>query len=427
MTESMTVQAAVSAIPRPPAEAPLPGAAAQRAGGVGLVSKGDTPVSFGPAPRPQAAPGLPARSFLRGGWLNRLMAARGFQRWAARFALTRGVVRREGEAMFDLVAGFCHSQVLLALVELGIPDRLMAGDEDVAKLALAARMPEDRMRVLLNAGAALGLLRRRRDGRFGLTRRGAALTGVPGLAGMIRHHAVLYRDLADPVAFFRGETETELAHVWPYVFGAGAAAEPQVAERYSRLMAESQVLVAEDTLAAVSLANVRHLMDVGGGTGAFLRAAGTAAPHLSLTLFDLPAVAPAARAAFAAQGMADRLRIVTGSFRDDPLPGGADAISLVRVLYDHSDETVRALLRAVHAALPPGGRLLVSEPMTGGAHPQRAGDAYFALYCMAMRTGRARSAAEIAALLREAGFVGIDAPRMPRPFVTSVVTGVRQS
>jgi demethylspheroidene O-methyltransferase len=164
-------------------------------------------------------------------------------------------------------------------------------------------------------------------------------------------------------------------------------------------------------------------MDVGGGTGAFLAAVARAAPHLRLTLFDLPAVAPQARARFAADRT--HVTIVPGSFRDDPLPQGADTISLVRVLYDHADDTVRALLARVHAALPPGGRLIISEPMTGGTRPERAGDAYFALYCMAMRTGRARSAAEIAALLAASGFAAITTPRPARPFVTSIITAVR--
>ncbi|MCC5975993.1 MAG: methyltransferase domain-containing protein [Rubellimicrobium sp.] len=371
--------------------------------------------------------GLPARPRPASGarWINRLAASRRFQRWAARFPLTRGIVRREGEAMFDLVAGFCHSQILQALVELDIPSMLLDHDADVATLARRATVPTDRMAVLLNGGVAIGILSRRRSGRYGLSRRGAALTAVPGLAGMIRHHAVLYRDLADPAAFFRGETETGLAAFWPYVFGAGAATDPGQAAAYSRLMAESQVLVAEDTLAAVPLSGVGHLMDVGGGTGAFLAAVAVDHPGLRLTLFDLPAVAPAARHRFEAMGASDRLSIVPGSFRDDPLPLGADAISLVRVLYDHSDATVRALLAAVRLALPPGGRLIVSEPMTGGDRPERAGDAYFALYCMAMRTGRARSAAQIAKLVQEAGFGSIRTPRMARPFVTSVVTAVR--
>jgi demethylspheroidene O-methyltransferase len=379
----------------------------------------------GPAMTGAALPMRAGKPLRRASWINRIIAARPFQRWAARFPLTRGIVRREGEALFDIVAGFCHSQVLMALVELGVPDLLMQHDMTVEALAHRTAMPPERMEVLLNAGAAIGLLRRRRDGTYRLTRRGAALTGVPGLAGMIRHHAILYRDLADPVAFFRGESETELAAFWPYVFGAGAAAQPEVAATYSRLMADSQTLVAEDALAAVSFAGVRRLMDVGGGTGAFLAAVAQDWPALDLTLFDLPAVVPGAMNRFEEAGIGSRLTVVPGSFRDDPLPQGADAISLVRVLYDHSDTTVARLLRDVFTALPPGGRLVVSEPMTGGAHPQRAGDAYFALYCMAMRTGRARSASQIAQLVAEAGFTSIATPRPSRPFVTSVLTAVR--
>ncbi|WP_179380760.1 methyltransferase [Jannaschia marina] len=356
---------------------------------------------------------------LRPGWRQRLVASPRFQAWAARFPLTRGLVRRDGAALFDLVAGFCHSQILAALVHFDIPARLMERPANAAALGLACDMPEARMQVLLQGGAALGLLRRRRDGRFALTRRGAALAGVPGLADMIRHHDVLYRDLADPVAFFRGDVETELATFWPYVFGGEMA--PEAAARYSALMADSQALVAEDTLACVSLKGVTRLCDVGGGTGAFLRAAARANPEMALTLFDLPEVAASARARFTAEGLSDRVDIRPGSFRDDPLPRGCDAISLIRVLYDHDDATVAALLAKCREALPPGGRLIVSEPMSGGARPERAGDAYFALYTMAMRTGRTRSHSEIAALARDAGFAVARPGRTPRPFVTRVL------
>ena len=107
------------------------------------------------------------------------------------------------------------------------------------------------------------------------------------------------------------------------------------------------------------------------------------------------------------------------------MPQGADAISLIRVLYDHADATVQDLLAKTYAALPAGGRLIVSEPMSGGAKPTGPGDAYFALYTMAMRTGRARSAQEIGDLCAQAGFVQITMPKANRPFVTSVVTAVK--
>ncbi|MEP1651484.1 MAG: methyltransferase [Paracoccaceae bacterium] len=339
--------------------------------------------------------------------------------------MTRRLVRRDGLAMFDLVAGFCHSQVLTALVELGVLAQLQGAPRTIEDLATVCEVPELRMRVLLRAGVALDLVRMKRRDRYALSRKGAALLGVPGLTEMILHHRVLYRDLADPAAFFKGETEPELASFWPYVFGAGAAEDPETAETYSNLMAESQGLVADDTLATVSLNGVSEIIDVGGGTGAFLTAVGAKYPDISLHLFDLPAVVPGAQARFEEAGLTPRVTISKGSFRDDPLPQGADAISLVRVLYDHTDNTVRALLKAVYEALPEGGLLLISEPMTGGARPERAGDAYFALYTLAMGTGRARSADEIVALCKQAGFQSVVAQKSARPFVTRCIIGRR--
>lgn len=376
---------------------------------------------------PLQKPALPRGALRRTGRLTRLVASQGFQKWAARFPLTRRIVRTEGEAMFDLVAGFCHSQILQAFVRFDVAGLLLANEMSAEALAHELDIPKDRLAILLSASVAIGLVKHRRAGRYALTTRGAALAGVPGLRGMIDHHDVLYRDLADPVAFFRGEVTTELAGFWPYVFGAGGATDPETTAVYSRLMADSQALVADDTLAMYGFSESKNILDVGGGTGAFLAAVGAAHPHLHLTLFDLPVVAPAAAERFDAAGLRDRTTIVPGSFRDDPLPQGADIISLIRVLYDHADDTVIALLKAAHDALPVGGRILVSEPMTGGDSPQRAGDAYFALYCMAMRTGRARSQAEIAALLVQAGFEDVQTPKPRRAFITSIVLGVRKS
>ncbi len=339
--------------------------------------------------------------------------------------LLRLIVRAEGAAIFDVMAGFANTQVLLALVELNIFAQLEGGPRAARALAPAAGLTEDRMQLLLQAGAALRLLRRHRDGRFGLARRGAAFLGVPGLDAMVRHHAILYRDLADPVAFLRGETSPDLARFWPYVFGAKGAADPDIAATYSHLMTDSQAIVAEDTLAIIDFSGIKRLMDVGGGTGAFLTAVARAHPGLQLDLFDLPAVLQGAGTALGRAGLSSRVTLHPGSFRDDSLPREADAISLIRVLYDHSDTTVAALLARIHDALPQGGRILISEPMSGGARPDRATDVYFALYTAAMQTGRTRSGAEIAALLTGAGFSDIKVLPGRRPFVTSCVTARR--
>ena len=358
-------------------------------------------------------------------WVLRMAASRRFQAWAARTPIFRRIARAEGAALFDIVAGFVNAQVLRAVVDLRVLQHLQQGPATAVQIGALCDIAPDRMQVLLQAGAGLGLLTRQRDGRFALALRGASLLGVPGLAEMIQHHSALYADLADPVAFLRSNDPTALARFWPYVFGAAGAIDPQVTATYSNLMAESQVLVAEDTLRMVDLSGVKRLMDVGGGTGAFLAAVGVAYPALQLDLFDLPVVLHGAGARLGAAGFANRVSLHPGSFRDDLLPLGADAISLVRVLYDHADATVANLLAAVHAALPPKGRLIVSEPMSGGALPDRTTDVYFAVYTLAMQTGRTRSGAEIAALMAASGFVNIRIQKGFRPFVTSIVTGER--
>ena len=76
------------------------------------------------------------------------------------------------------------------------------------------------------------------------------------------------------------------------------------------------------------------------------------------------------------------------------------------------------LLAKCWASLPVGGRLIISEPMSGGSRPEQAGDVYFALYTLAMRTGKTRSIQEISALCRQAGFEIVKAPKPARAFVT---------
>ena len=357
-----------------------------------------------PAPEPPFRPA---------GWVNRLVAAPRFQAICARVPGLRSIARREGAAIFDLMQGFVQSQMLMALVELRVLHLLADGPATADTLALRLDVPPERMAILLQAGAAMRLLRRRGD-RFGLSTRGTAFMAVPGLAEMVRHHDVLYRDLSDPVAFIKGQTEPELARFWPYVFGASGPMDPGVTARYSHLMAESQRMVADSALAQISLKGVQRLLDLGGGTGMFLRAVRARYPELQLALFDLPDVV--AQAALPAD--------VTrhgGSFRTDPLPEGADAISLVRVLYDHSDDTVRALLAKAHAVLPQGGQLLVIEPMSGGERPDAQTDVYFSVYTLAMQTGRTRSAAEITALLSQAGFADFKLYPVDKPFVTCAI------
>lgn len=348
-------------------------------------------------------------------WLrlrDRLLASARFQQAAARFPLTRRVARREARALFDLCAGFVYSQVLVACVELDVFEQLAAGP--VAPEVLAARLdvPPAAIMTLLNAACALRLLAPVAEAKFRLGALGAALRGNPGAVAMIRHHRMFYADMADPVALLRGETSPALRQFWPYQ-GQGQA------EAYSKLMALSQPMIAAQVLAAYDFRRHRCLLDVGGGDGSFLAAVTARAPALRLQLFDLPEVA-----ALAAARLSSGAMVRGGDFRNDPLPTGADLVTLIRVLHDNDDATVLRILQAVHAVLPPDGVLLIAEPMAGTPSARQVGEVYFGFYLLAMGNGRPRRLLELQGLLRQAGFAAarehfVGQPMLARVFTTS--------
>jgi demethylspheroidene O-methyltransferase len=385
-----------------------------------------------------AAPADPRAGGLRDSvWRlrDRLVSSPAFQRLAARLPVFNAISRRQASALFDIGAGFVYSQVLFACVRLDIFAMLAPGPLPLPAIARRTGLTEAAAERLLEAASALKLTQRRGTSDagvqcYGLGMLGAAINGNPGYAEIVRHHEMLYADLADPVALLKGGAgPTRLSQYWPYASdaaGRAAIGEGDVAG-YTDLMAASQGFVRGDILDAYDVSRHRVLMDVGGGDGTFLRAAAARAPGLQLMLFDLPPVAATAGRRFIAAGLADRARCVGGDFQNDPLPMGADLISLVRVAHDHDDAVVERLFARIHAALPPGGALMVAEPMSGLSGTESMADAYFGFYLLAMGTGRARSPERLAAMLRGAGFA--EARRIPtrRPLLTGMVVGKKHA
>lgn len=358
-------------------------------------------------------------------WRNERLSNPHFQRWAAAFPLTRSVAHRRAERLFDLVAGFVYSQVLAACVTLRLFDHLADGPRTTDALAALMDLPGPSASRLLAAAAALDLVERLGPDRYSLGQAGAALRGNAGLSDMIAHHALLYADLADPVALLRrGGGDGALAAFWPYARASDPDAAPgEAVSPYSALMAASQPMIAADILAAYPMRRHRRLLDVGGGEGAFVEAAAQHAPRLELMLFDLPAVAARAEARLAAVGLSDRAKTFGGDFLADPLPSGADVISFVRILHDHDDSGVRTMLRAARRALPPGGVVLVAEPMSRAPAADPMADAYFGLYLLAMGRGRARQPAEIKGFILEAGFRAARLVPTRTPMLVRAVVG----
>ncbi|MHB2167166.1 methyltransferase [Alsobacter sp. R-9] len=372
-----------------------------------------------PAVPPLAPPASLAERWYR--LRDRLLRDPVFQRRAAAFPLTRWIARRRARESFDLVAGFVYAQILHAVVKLKVLETVAAGPVDLGAIAAATGLPLSSARKLCAGAAALRLLQER-GGGYGLGDLGAALLGNAGVLAMVEHHAILYEDLQDPVGLLRDPSRpTKLSAYWAYATQDPATLTADKVADYSRLMAASQQFIAGEVLDAYPVAGHRRLLDVGGGEGAFIRAAARRAPALECMLFDVPPVADRATAAFAADGLAQRARAFGGNMFTDPLPQGADLVSLVRVLYDHPDDRVLTLLKATRAALAPGGTLIVAEPMAATPGAETVGAAYFGFYLMAMKGGESRSPDALAGLLRQAGFSQVDTRSTRSPLLTGLL------
>jgi demethylspheroidene O-methyltransferase len=363
------------------------------------------------------------------GWRDRILSSAGFQQFAGSFAFTRPIARRRANALFDLCAGFVYSQILFACVKLRLLEQLAEAPRSVDELGPRLGLSVESTRLLLDAAVSLQLVQTRSGDRYGLGARGAALLGNPGVIAMIRHHAMLYEDLKDPIALLRHETGAgQLARYWPYASAARPADLTRDAVApYTDLMSQSQPMIAHEVLSAHSFTGHRCLLDVGGGNGAFLSLVAQNYPKLRCVLFDLPAVADQASARFHAEGLSSRAVAIGGSFIHDRLPEGADIVSLVRIIHDHNDDVVMLLLRAIHDALPAGGTLLIAEPLAGNSRPEPIGDAYFAFYLLAMGSGRPRTVAKLQQMLSDAGFTAIALKPAGMPMLTSVISARKMS
>jgi len=377
---------------------------------------------------------LSVGSRMRPGWrqqldhkLDQWMTTPGFYRWAISNPLTRWVTRRRAAQLFDVMAGFVHSQVLLACVRLHMFELLREQQLSLEQLAQHCRMSTAAMQRLIQSAVALRLIERRGPDNYGLGALGAPVAADPGLRLMIEHNAVLFDDMRDPLALLRDEMQPHMQAYWPYMDGDNPQGwEAEKVARYSELMSASQRFVIEELLASYDFSAHSQVLDIGGGKGGWVLALAQKVTSLKLHLMDLPPVAALAAERMDKAGVADRVTVHGGSFISNALPTGADLVTLVRVAHDHPDSVVKVLLVKIYQMLPSGGRLLLAEPMAQPPGEKPVGDAYFHFYLLAMGSGRLRSPEELRCLMLEAGFESVEPVSNPMPLHTRLLLGQKR-
>jgi demethylspheroidene O-methyltransferase len=324
----------------------------------------------------------------------------------------------ESRALFDLVAGFVYSQVLLACVRLRLFEHLADGPERRPRWPARLGLPRGRRPSACwhAAVVAAACVERAGDGRCGLGPLGAPLVGQPGAGRHGRAPRRALRRPADPVALLRGERP-----------GPGAVALLGLCRRDRRAPGAlpratgRRVLGAHVGVAAAGRRGGAGRLPVCAPPAACSTWAVARAPssprrrgarlRLRLMLFDLPAVVPTApRARFAERGPGPtRARCHGGNFSCDPLPTGADLVTLVRVLLRprrraRADDPACRPRRACR----PAARCWWPSRWPARRARHAMGDAYFGFYLLAMgQRPRAHRAGRSPPSLREVGFADV--------------------
>jgi len=304
------------------------------------------------------------------------------------------------EALLELGRAYQGAAVLAAAADLDLFDRLHTGAKTVAELARTMRCNPRGLSTLLDALAALRLLRKTGT-RFAL---------VPGVAefltsggrqsqlAMAQHPANCFRHWA------------QLAVV--VNTGRPAKRSPSVRGETGDLAA---FIGAMHNLAAPNADRVirsvrprafRHLLDLGGASGTWTAAFLRSRPAARATLFDLRPVIPLARRRLTELGLIKRVDLAAGDFMKDPLPAGADLAWVSAIVHQNSRAQNRVLFRKVFQALAPGGRIVIRDFVMDRDRAVPAAGALFAINMLVATPGGGTfTFAELREDLASAGFV----------------------
>jgi len=312
--------------------------------------------------------------------------------------------RAAAAAILPMIWGIHISRAVYVAAELQLADLLADGPVSCGELAQATGSHEPSLYRVLRLLAALGVFEEAGPRSFGLTVLGERLrTDAP--AG-VRSWAVFGEALGGVRPFGHilhsvrtGEPGFDQAQ------GMGIfeflAQNPQSAAIFDTAMSERTAAFAPSVADGCDFADIRTVVDVGGGAGTLLAEILRKHAHLRGILFETPDVAARSRSVLDAIEPADRCQVLAGDFFLD-VPGGAECYVLANVLHDWDDVRASHILHNCRRAMARGGRVLIVERLIPD-HPAEAVPTLLSDINMLVITGgRERTNAEYADLLAAA-------------------------
>ena len=258
--------------------------------------------------------------------------------------------------------------VLRVAATLRLADHVAAGRTSMAELADVAACDQEGLERIVRYLTLDGVFSMQESGAVALGPVGACLRSDHPSGARDRLDLEGFGGCLDRCAFDLLEAIRSGDPAWERLYGStmweDLDKKPAVAKSFHHFMAAQITAVYPHVVEVYPWSDLRYVIDVGGGTGALLAELAMRYPALTGKVVDLPLAVEGARRRFADRGLEARLSAHQGSFFD-PLPQGADAYVLSRVIHDWDDERATRILRRCAAAVGNGGRVLIIEAVLG--------------------------------------------------------------
>ncbi|MEU0877042.1 methyltransferase [Lentzea sp. NPDC005914] len=319
------------------------------------------------------------------------------------------------ETMDPLFKHMLSSYLLRTTLVLGLPD--LIGDEpaDVTELARTAGLDPDLTARLFRALQGLGFFHQTGPDTYAhndlsrLLRTNTGDASAEVVSGFLKPEWMwpLWEKFTDAVR--TGISPFSSVHGKDFYSFLGEA--PAVAENFNRAMTLSMAPISPLVAQALDLGAGDHLVDVGGGQGAQLRAVLEHHPGARGTLFDLDVALTDADPELRTGVLAERCEIVAGDARES-VPA-ADAYLMRMVMHNWDDDTCVQILSRCAEAGNEGARVFVVEAL-------RSDDYAFVplmdLQMFMLVGGKERDEDEFAALFERAGLRYVGTRETPSAF-----------